>query len=132
MDFKVVIVDDDSVVLFLHKVLLERSVLPPAEGSFKNGKEALDYISKDGIRHTPYLVLLDINMPVMNGWDFLEAIQDQEYKDNIFVAMVTSSINTKDREHALKYAQVIDYIEKPLQKDTCMNLYKKMQEKLDS
>ena len=131
MEFKVVIVDDDSVVLFLHKVLIDRSVLPSAEGSFKNGKEALEYISNDGVRDSPYLVLLDINMPVMNGWDFLEAIQDKEYKENIFVAMVTSSINSNDLEHASQYSQVIDYLEKPLRKEACESLYQKMKEKLE-
>lgn len=131
MEFKVVIVDDDSVVLFLHKVLLDRSVLPSAEGSFKNGKEALDYISSNGVREIPYLILLDINMPVMNGWDFLEAIQEKEFKENIFVAMVTSSINANDMQHALQYPQVIDYLEKPLRKEACEHLYEKMKEKLE-
>ena len=131
MDFKVVIVDDDSVVLFLHKVLIERSILPPAAGSFKNGKEALDHISGNGVRKNPYLVLLDINMPVMNGWDFLDAIQDKDYKDNVYVAMVTSSINTNDIEHAQQYPQVIDYLEKPLRKEACEMLYEKMKEKLE-
>ncbi|HET8854398.1 MAG TPA: response regulator [Salinimicrobium sp.] len=131
MEFKVVIVDDDSVVLFLHKVLIDRSILPSAEGSFKNGKEALDYISSNGVRETPYLILLDINMPVMNGWDFLEAIQEKDFKENIFVAMVTSSINTNDMQHALQYPQVIDYLEKPLRKEACEDLYEKMKEKLE-
>jgi len=131
MDFKVVIVDDDAVVLFLHKVLIDRSILPSAEKSFKNGKEALDYIGSNGVRDTPYLVLLDINMPVMNGWDFLEEIQKTEFKDNVYVAMVTSSINANDVEHARQYPQVIDYLEKPLRKEACEELYEKMKEKLD-
>lgn len=131
MDFKVVIVDDDSVVLFLHNLLIEKSILPSAEGSFKNGKEALDYISHDGVHQTPYLVLLDINMPVMNGWDFLEAIQKTDFKDNVYVAMVTSSINSNDVEHARQYPQVIDYLEKPLCKESCEELYAKMKEKLE-
>lgn len=131
MDFNVVIVDDDSVVLFLHKVLIEYSDLPSACASFKNGKDALDHISSDGVNETPYLVLLDINMPVMNGWDFLEAIQQQEYRKNIYVAMVTSSINSKDAEQARHYSQVIDYLEKPLKKEACDQLYQKMQHLLD-
>lgn len=131
MDFKVVIVDDDSVVLFLHKVLIDRSNLPSASQSFKNAKEALEYISSNGVHKKPYLVLLDINMPVMDGWEFLEAIQDVDFKDNLYVAMVTSSINTNDIEHAKKYPQVIDYLEKPLRKDACEKLYQKMQEILE-
>lgn len=131
MDFEVVIVDDDSIVLFLHKVLIDRSSLPSAAGSFKNGKEALEYISQNGIRETPCLVLLDINMPVMSGWDFLEAIQEKDFKENIYVAMVTSSINSKDAEHAKQYPQVIDFLVKPLKKETCDHLLEKMQQLLN-
>lgn len=126
MELNVILVDDDSVVLFLHKMLLERSSLPSPTGIFKNGKEALDFISKKQSLITPCLVLLDINMPVMNGWEFLEAVQEKHFRDKIFVAMVTSSINSQDASTAQKYPQVIDYIEKPLRKETFAHLREKI------
>lgn len=126
MDFNVILVDDDAVVLFLHKMLLERSRLPSPSGVFQNGKEALEFIAKKKSFATPCLVLLDINMPIMNGWEFLEAVQKKQFRDKIFVAMVTSSINSQDANTAMKYPQVIDYIEKPLRKDAFEHLRQKI------
>lgn len=121
-----ILVDDDAVVLFLHKMLLERSSLPSPSGVFKNGKEALDFISRKKSFTIPCLVLLDINMPIMNGWEFLEAVQKEQFQDKIYVAMVTSSINSHDANNALKYPQVIEYIEKPLRKEAFESLHRKL------
>lgn len=112
MDFKVVLVDDDAVVLFLHNVLVKRSCLPPVAFSCKNAREALEEIR--GNREENYLIFLDINMPVMNGWEFLDAIQHEQFPGNIFVAIVTSSINSQDRRKAEQYSQFLHYLEKPL------------------
>lgn len=128
MNFNVIIVDDDAVVLFLHKILVERSILPGPNGVFQDGKEALKYIEKGAPQEKPYLVLLDINMPGMNGWEFLDAVQNKSFKDNIFVAMVTSSVNTQDMNTAKEYPQVIQYIEKPLQSEVFENLHKTMED----
>lgn len=125
MDFNIVIVDDDAVVLFLHKILIEKSCLPSTTCSFKNGKEALDYIQKN-TSTKPALVLLDINMPVMNGWEFLDEIRDLNEGKEVYVAMLTSSINSIDVNNAQKYPQVIEYLEKPLTKKTCDELFQKM------
>ncbi|GHA43080.1 response regulator [Salinimicrobium marinum] len=114
MDYKVVLVDDDAVVLFLHKVLVKRSCLPPVAFSCKNAREALEEMKGSGVENTPYLVLLDINMPIMNGWEFLDAIQSEKFKDHIYVVIATSSINSHDHRKAEEYPQFIDYLEKPL------------------
>lgn len=128
MEFNTILVDDDEVVLFLHRMLLERSNLPSPSGIFHNGKEALDFISNEPPRRTPCVVFLDINMPVMNGWEFLEAVQKEGFRDKIFVVMVTSSINSQDVHTASKYPQVIDYIEKPLRRE----FFPVLREKLES
>lgn len=127
MDFKVVLVDDDNVILFLHKILLDRSKLPSPVSSFINGKKALDFLCNEKPTGIPYLILLDINMPEMNGWEFLEAIQNKDFKEEVYVVMVTSSINRSDIETSKKYPQVIDYLEKPLSKEICDKLYSQMQ-----
>lgn len=127
MDYKVVLVDDDAVVLFLHKVLVKRSCLPPVAFSCKNAREALEEIKNNGVENTPYLVLLDINMSIMNGWEFLDAIQCEKFSDNIYVAIVTSSINAQDHKKAEDYPQFIEYLEKPLSVDDLNRVCEKMQ-----
>lgn len=128
MDFKVILVDDDAVVLFLHKILIKRSILPTPSGVFQDGKQALEYIERSNPQKHLYLILLDINMPVMNGWEFLEAVQEKCFKENVFVAMVTSSINSYDMSTARKYPQVIQYLEKPLRSEAFESLYKQIED----
>ncbi len=126
MDFKVALVDDDAVVLFLHQVLVKRSCLPPVVFSCKNACDAIKELEFRKVHSTPFLLLLDINMPVMNGWQFLETIQEKPYKENIFVALVTSSINMQDRKTAEQYPQVIHYFEKPLTAESLNHLCEKV------
>lgn len=123
MSIKVLIVDDDAIILMLHKELSKRILCANAVG-FLNGKKALDYLvahyEKEGQDdESVFLVLLDINMPEMNGWGFLDAIQHYPWAKHIYVVMVTSSIDNNDREKAQQYQQVIDFIEKPLSINTC-------------
>ncbi|MFD0977566.1 response regulator [Salinimicrobium gaetbulicola] len=126
MNTDIVIIDDDAVVLFLHKILVEKSQLPSPLHCFDNAFEAFSYLC-DRQSPDPILVLLDINMPSMNGWDFLDRITSEKCDKNVYVAMVTSSINSSDRKKAENYPQVIDYLEKPLSKEACEHLHNKVQ-----
>lgn len=125
MDLDVVVIDDDAVVLFLHKVLIQRSKLPSTVRDFADAEAALEYIS--GRKPAaPLLIFLDINMPGCNGWDFLNKIDHLPYSEEIFVIMVTSSINESDRKKAEEYSRVIDYREKPLSRQACDEIYIKL------
>ena len=131
MNTDVVIIDDDAVVLFLHKILVQRSTLSSSLQCFNNGTEAYSYLCNRTSNH-PILVLLDINMPFMSGWEFLEKLSQDACDQNVWVAMVTSSINSSDRKKAEKYQKVIDYLEKPLSKEACEILHSKFQRSLKS
>jgi CheY-like chemotaxis protein len=121
MSLKVLIVDDDSVIVLLHKEMVRRFISPEVQ-CFLNGKKALDYLTEHYIEGGPILILLDINMPVMNGWELLDALQALPSSNLISVIMVTSSIDTRDKERAKQYPQVIDFVEKPLSIKTCNRL----------
>ncbi len=122
MKLEVLIVDDDDMVIFLHKIAVAESGLSPKPAVMSNGKQALDYISRHHTPNTAFLVLLDINMPEMDGWEFLDAIQTLSFKAPVSVVMVTSSVDNRDRKKANTYSQVIDYIEKPLSIISCAQI----------
>lgn len=114
MSLKVLLVDDDEMIIYLHTMVAQISGLSSAPICFADGKAAIDYLNEHYKAGDSFLILLDINMPVMDGWGFLNAIQTQPYSGTTTVVMVTSSIDSMDREKAYQYKNVIDYIEKPL------------------
>lgn len=113
---KVIIVEDDPIISFLHKTLIVKRKICCSPVAFLNGIEALEYIVNDSINHkkTQYLILLDLNMPEMNGWEFLNSLKGYNVANRSEVIIVTSSPDRKDREKAEKNELVSEYLEKPL------------------
>lgn len=112
-NFKLLIVEDDPIMSFLQKELIRKNGISDAPECFKNGKEALDYMTTAPKKNS-YLVLLDLNMPVMNGWDFLDQLEETEVVSRTKVVIVTSSVNKQEREKAREYPVVKKYLTKPL------------------
>lgn len=113
MTYKVMIVDDDAVTRFLHKACTVASGLDPEPQCYSNGHDALAFFSKNSARYVRYMILLDINMPGLSGWGFLEALP-AEVSGLIDVIIVSSSINISDSEKAKTFESVRTYLEKPL------------------
>jgi CheY-like chemotaxis protein len=112
--FRTLIVDDDSIIIFIHKKLVGKCGYPLAPETYLNGREALDNLMSTADESSLSIVLLDINMPVMSGWEFLDAIQDKPFAKNMKVAMVTSSVDASDKLKAKTYSQVVGFLEKPI------------------
>jgi len=106
MSVIVLIVDDDEGVRFFHKISVLHSNLSKDCLTFKNGQEAMDYLNGQRNENNTYLVLLDINMPCITGWDFLDAIKNENYSNRLYVVMVTSSVDPADRERAKTYKMI--------------------------
>lgn len=119
MKLKTVIVDDDPVITFIHESIVVKSQLSSKPQVAFNGKEAMNLIENNIDKETVYLLLLDINMPVMNGWQFLELVKLSPYSQQIIVVLVTSSVDNADRKKAKQYEHVIDFIEKPMSIEIC-------------
>jgi CheY-like chemotaxis protein len=117
MTFRTLIVDDDSIIIFIHKKLVGKCGYPLAPETYLNGREALDNLMSTADESSLSIVLLDINMPVMSGWEFLDAIQDKPFAKNMKVAMVTSSVDASDKLKAKTYSQVVGFLEKPITVD---------------
>lgn len=125
MNVDVVVVDDDAVVLFLHKILIQKSQFTSNVKDFLDAEEALDFV-KQRILETHLLIFLDINMPGLTGWEFLQRLQQLPSTNKVFVVMVTSSINRSDRKRAETFPNVIDFREKPLSRNACEEIYIKL------
>ncbi|WP_010521354.1 response regulator [Aquimarina agarivorans] len=112
------IIDDDAVYIKLVKKLLQLKKLCKNIIVFENGKEALEYFSQKNLQNKqlPELILLDLNMPVMNGWEFLEQYNhiksNLEHKPSLYV--VSSSIDPMDSQKAKNIDSVEDYLSKPI------------------
>jgi CheY-like chemotaxis protein len=114
----VLFVDDDEISNFVSVKTLEDAQIADRILSVTGAREALDLI-KEGINGNgpiPDLIFLDINMPIMSGWDFLE--EYKEIKDRvgkkIYIIILTSSVYKHDKAKAATYEDVDDYTLKPL------------------
>ena len=118
MSLKVLIVDDDPIFVMMHRQRVRASSIAVNPESHFDGSTALETILSDTLQDD-YLVFLDINMPIMDGWDLLNAIQGKPNSDKVHVVMVSSSVDHRDREKAKEYPQVIGFFEKALSNESC-------------
>ena len=114
MKFEVCIVDDDNIITLVHRKLILKSNFHTHPLSFLNGKDAMDYILANNTIDKTYCLLLDINMPSMNGWELLDALGQHKIAARILVFMITSSVDQVDKEKAKTYPLVLDFLEKPI------------------
>lgn len=111
---KILIVDDDPVVQFLHEQIILRSDIDAEVLIFTNGVEALHYLETMSAGLMSCLILLDIHMPVMDGWEFLDELRTKNFSFPIEVAVVSSSPTDAIRERALRNEMVSAFLNKPL------------------
>ncbi len=117
MKKNILLVDDDYIFNFLNQQVLERMGIANEIHTALNGKEALSLISPNAHRPhiTPDVILLDLNMPIMDGFAFIDAIKESNIpgKEKISIIIVSSSLNPKDVTRAMEKG--IDYyLSKPL------------------
>ena len=118
----VLLIDDSASVNFYNKTLLQQADYCDQIVQTRHGKEALDVLTEqvDGHYLRPDLIFLDINMPIMDGWEFLVEYSklDEKMKGQVLVVLLTSSLNPEDRKRASKIKEVDDFYNKPIDLDT--------------
>ena len=124
---KVLLIDDSFADNYLHSMVIEEVGLTDQIVTCNTGMEALEYLSNfDGKDYPkPDLILLDINMPAMTGWQFLDEYEklDDEKKSGIIICMLTTSFSNQDVVKANKHPLVRGFINKPLNEETLRKLY---------
>lgn len=112
---EILILEDDSIIALIQKYLVEK-VFEIKPLLFKNGKEALDYLEGRTTKRD-ILIFLDINMPVMDGWEFISAFNMRAFNFRAHIVMVTSSLFKEDCEKAKEFEEVVGYYTKPLKEE---------------
>ncbi|HWK58536.1 MAG TPA: response regulator [Parapedobacter sp.] len=122
MELRVLVIDDDTIFNLMADVILRDLGITTQPQCFTSGQEALAYISQHDHADITYLLFLDINMPIMTGWEVLDCLQSMPHHHRIHVVIVTSSINRADQKAARASKFVIDYMIKPLKRDILATL----------
>jgi response regulator RpfG family c-di-GMP phosphodiesterase len=124
----VLLVDDDEINNFISIKLIKKALLNTEIMACLNGKFAIDQlveIQRNDPSKLPDYILLDINMPIMNGWEFLDEYKrlnlDPSGKSKIFI--ISSSVFSNDINKARSYPLVKDFISKPLNVEKIVELF---------
>ncbi|NUY81136.1 response regulator [Flavobacterium sp. MAH-1] len=123
---KLLCVDDDPITLMLYKMVIAKAEFAEQVDTAQNGEEAIAYF--DGLLKVgsdyPKLIFLDLNMPVMGGWEFLDLFSTPKYEafSDAKVIVLSSTIDPQDIEKSKSYKQVIDFRSKPISKEMLAEL----------
>ena len=112
------VIDDDTIYQIIVNKIIQRSEMFSAVSSFKNGRIAIDALQETLDKDTalPDIILLDINMPIMDGWEFMEemALMKSKFNKQITVYIVSSSISIEDKNRSKTYPDILGYLSKPV------------------
>ena len=119
-----IIIDDDPLSNMICKLTLDVALGKPDIEVFTSAEQGLEYISSlsDNASGEPTILLLDINMPVMSGWEFLSRFDDlsEIIKRNIKIYILSSSVDPRDRQRSYSNTNVKDHFVKPLTIDVIL------------
>ena len=122
----IMLIDDDEPTNFLSSMIIEETNCTEHIQIEDSGERAINYLINseafaysDKAHPWPDLIFLDINMPAMNGWEFLDKYKDlgRDHENNVVIIMLTTSLNPDDKIKANDITSVTDFMHKPLSKE---------------
>mgnify|MGYP003667299458 CR=1 FL=1 len=120
------IIDDDQIFVYGTKRIMKDSSFCDTIYVFENGLDAITALKKMTVAgiELPRLIFLDLNMPIMDGWEFLEDFQKipSKIREKVTIYIISSSIDPRDLERVKEYGVVSDYILKPVTPKDLKNL----------
>ncbi|WP_316744847.1 response regulator [Pedobacter antarcticus] len=119
------VIDDDDINIFIIKKIVEKTGYDAKMVAKTNGQLAIDYLKdlQQKNMSLPDLILIDINMPVLNGWEFLEVYEKLGILQDSDMYMLSSSVYENDIEKAKTYKTVKGFISKPLSIERLVELF---------
>lgn len=119
----VALVDDEEVFHWITGQFIKNSGLQAKTISFFNGQQMIEYLNEN-TEQQPDIILLDINMPVMNGWAFLDTVTSKNLQLESTIYILTSSIDPEDRRKAERYSVISGFINKPVSEEILKKILK--------
>lgn len=112
-----IVIDDSKLDCFIAEKIIKNTGFSESIRSFLQAREALEYITNNPVDEaTPTIILVDIQMPIMNGFEFVEAFEKlpSSTTDNYIIYIISSSINENDLNRVHNYGSVKQFLNKPL------------------
>jgi two-component SAPR family response regulator len=129
MGQKFIVVDDDFINNMLCRFIIEKAFPGADIQTYTEPETALVYIQAtcSGIHSGDTVLFLDINMPTLTGWEFLDAFEkfDEDIKEKLKIYMLSSSVDPQDKARAVGNKNVLDYMEKPLSREALERVAKR-------
>jgi CheY-like chemotaxis protein len=121
------LIDDDSINNTICRLCIRKTLGEVPVTSFTNPREGFEYLASGKATADEFaetILFLDINMPEINGWEFLEMYVDldEALRNKVRIYLLSSSINLMDIEKAKADDNVVDFISKPLSRDVLLKL----------
>ncbi|WP_187263819.1 response regulator [Pontibacter beigongshangensis] len=113
---KTFIIDDDPISSFLTEAVLQMEDFSKQIVTFSSAEESLNFLTENMETNVPEVIFLDLNMPSMNGWQFLQALSPHEstISKNCSIFILTSSIDLSEQKMAQEHSVVKGFISKPI------------------
>jgi CheY-like chemotaxis protein len=115
---RVFIIDDDPIHQRIAQIMIAKHCIYDEYVSYTEAEKALEFLNQNAGNKEllPDVILLDLNMPVVDGWDFLQAFEKivKDFKKEVRIYIVTSSVDDKDKQKSQDFTTVKGFISKPL------------------